>query len=84
MIGAMKAIGEAGLKIPGDVSVMGFGDVEMCVHMHPGLSSVAFDKKAMTRQALAWILEPQTKRTGRSVRLPMKIVERASTGPAPA
>jgi DNA-binding LacI/PurR family transcriptional regulator len=39
-IGAMKAVVEAGLSVPQDVSVMGFGDFPVAEFLHPGLSTV--------------------------------------------
>lgn len=39
-IGAMKALAEAGLSVPGDVSVVGFGDFPVAKFLHPGLTSV--------------------------------------------
>lgn len=38
--GAMKAIGEAGLKIPEDISVVGFNDTEMAAYTTPSLTTV--------------------------------------------
>lgn len=39
-IGAMTAIKRAGLKIPGDVAVVGFDDVPMAQHVEPALTTV--------------------------------------------
>lgn len=39
-IGAIRAISEAGLKIPGDISVIGYGDVPMASEIYPALTSV--------------------------------------------
>jgi LacI family transcriptional regulator len=39
-IGAMEAIKEEGLSVPGDISVIGFDNVEQCEYAHPRLSSV--------------------------------------------
>ncbi|MFC4454766.1 LacI family DNA-binding transcriptional regulator [Deinococcus sonorensis] len=42
-IGAMQFILEQGLSIPGDVSVMGFDDLDIAAHPMLRLSTVAFD-----------------------------------------
>lgn len=39
-LGAMKAIHEKGLKIPGDISVIGFNNDKSCSYMNPPLSSI--------------------------------------------
>src|ERR1019366_2368876 len=39
-IGAMKAIAEAGLSVPRDISVVGFGDFPLAKFLHPGLTTI--------------------------------------------
>ncbi|MDP4087986.1 MAG: LacI family DNA-binding transcriptional regulator [Bacillota bacterium] len=39
-IGAMKAIKEAGMKVPGDISIVGFDDVEISQYLNPPLTTV--------------------------------------------
>ena len=39
-IGAMRAISEAGLTIPADISIIGFNDVESCKYTTPALTSI--------------------------------------------
>jgi DNA-binding LacI/PurR family transcriptional regulator len=39
-IGAMRAIFKAGLKIPGDISVVGVDDIEFCAYQTPPLTTV--------------------------------------------
>lgn len=39
-IGAMKAIHEHGLKIPEDISIIGFNNDETCAYVNPPLSSI--------------------------------------------
>lgn len=40
-IGAMRAIFEAGLRVPQDVSVVGFDDIDVSAYLAPGLTTVA-------------------------------------------
>jgi len=39
-IGAMRALFEAGLRVPRDVSVIGFDDIDICAYLAPGLTTV--------------------------------------------
>jgi LacI family transcriptional regulator len=50
-IGGMRALREAGLKIPQDVAVTGFGNYELAKYTSPALTSVAYDMHAMGRIA---------------------------------
>ncbi|WP_305785446.1 LacI family DNA-binding transcriptional regulator [Symbioplanes lichenis] len=43
-VGAMKAIHEAGLRIPADIAVVGFDDIEVAALIPPGLTTVTQDK----------------------------------------
>jgi LacI family transcriptional regulator len=40
-IGAMTAIRKAGLTIPGDISVIGFDDIELASAVNPSLTTIA-------------------------------------------
>jgi len=43
-IGAMRAAREAGLRIPEDVAIVGFDDIELAALVPPGLTTVAQDR----------------------------------------
>ena len=40
-IGAMTVVRKAGLKVPGDISVVGFDDIELASAVMPALTTVA-------------------------------------------
>lgn len=46
-VGAMDAIKHAGLSVPGDVSVVGFDDINCAAEVHPPLTSVHVHKRTM-------------------------------------
>ncbi len=46
-IGAMRAFREKGYQIPGDISIIGFDDIQMCSYTEPPLSSVHVPKYHM-------------------------------------
>ena len=39
-LGAMKAAREKGLNVGGDISIIGFDDIQMAVNYHPPLTSI--------------------------------------------
>ena len=51
-MGVYKAINNAGLKIPDDISVVSFDDVEMNRYLTPTLSSIKMDSEEMGRIAV--------------------------------
>jgi DNA-binding LacI/PurR family transcriptional regulator len=55
-IGAMKALREAGLRIPDDVSLIGFDDIDMVEHLSPALTTVRVAKEVMGAVAIKRLL----------------------------
>jgi LacI family transcriptional regulator len=47
-VGAMKAIFDKGLSVPGDISVIGFDDSNFCNYVTPPLTSVRKDSQTMS------------------------------------
>ncbi len=45
-IGAMKALNEAGLRIPQDISIVGFDDIDLAEHLTPALTTIRVNKEA--------------------------------------
>ncbi|SIM65370.1 LacI family DNA-binding transcriptional regulator [Micromonospora cremea] len=52
-IGAMRAAFDAGLRVPGDVAVIGIGDIEEGRYSRPTLSTVSVDTGFLAREAVA-------------------------------
>jgi DNA-binding LacI/PurR family transcriptional regulator len=50
-IGGMRALREAGYRIPEDVAVTGFGDYDLSKFTSPTLTAVSYDMHAMGRIA---------------------------------
>jgi DNA-binding LacI/PurR family transcriptional regulator len=78
-LGAMKAVRERGLDVPGDISVAGFDDIPAAGPA--GLTTIRQPLLDKGREAGRLLLESGTER---EVILPVELVARASTGPAPA
>ena len=61
-VGAWQRLLSLGLRVPHDVSLMGFDDIELCRSLIPPLTSVAQDKQAMGRRATERLLQAITSR----------------------
>jgi DNA-binding LacI/PurR family transcriptional regulator len=55
-MGAMKALREAGLRIPEDVSLAGFDDITMAEHVVPALTTVRVNKDVLGSVAMKRLL----------------------------
>lgn len=77
--GAYQALAEAGLSVPGDVSVVSFDNDELAAYLRPGLTTVALPHEAMGQRAVELLLAGATE--GETL-IPMPVVTRASIGAA--
>jgi LacI family transcriptional regulator len=82
--GVMEAVREHGLRIPDDVSVLGFDDIPQAAHVHPPLTTVRQPLEEMGRTATRMLLEhiKDPLRLPERVELPTKLVLRQSCCPA--
>ncbi len=84
-IGALHAIREAGLKVPEDISVTGFDDLEFASYTSPALTTVAQPSAAFGAHAISTLFDIMAglKTQERHLVLPYELIIRGSTGPAP-
>ena len=77
----MQAIQEAGLKIPEDISVIGFNDVSVAKYVSPSLSTVKVETEWMGELAVSTILElaKEVSPVPRKITLGTKLIQRDST-----
>jgi DNA-binding LacI/PurR family transcriptional regulator len=83
-IGAMRAVRQARLRIPEDVSIVGFDDIELAAWTDPGLTTVRQPTDEMARWAvarLADVLDGREPGGHRHATLAPSLVVRASTAP---
>lgn len=84
-IGLMLALQARGVRVPADVSVVGFDDIFPSRIVTPGLTTVAAPLREQGRAAVCAVLSPRgtsPARTGQPMTLPVKLVVRGSTGRA--
>jgi DNA-binding LacI/PurR family transcriptional regulator len=85
-IGVCRALRELGLRIPQDVSVVGFDDVPVLEYLDVPLTTIRVPKAEMGARAadlLVRHIEAKQVLAPQRVYLDAALVERASTGPAP-
>ncbi|MBN1838081.1 MAG: LacI family DNA-binding transcriptional regulator [Spirochaetales bacterium] len=83
-MGAMEAIKECQLRIPEDISVLGFDDIDLASEVIPPLSTLHVRKHTMGRLAVQRLLEIIEGKTVEfsKIMLEPTLVARGSTGPA--
>ena len=79
-IGCYEALKEAGLSIPGDISVVGYDDEEISRHLHPQLTTSVLPHRAMGHWAIEQLeMAPQKDGSRYPItKLECSLVERAS------
>lgn len=84
-IGAMNFLKEAGFKIPGDISVIGFDDVTADLFTVPQLASIRVPKEDLGIEAMHLMMEVLKKRLikPKKILVPVELIERQSVGSPP-
>lgn len=75
-LGLIAGLREAGVDVPGDVSIVGFDDNPDAAYYRPALTTVGLDLRGEARRAVAEVLGEAA-----SVPAPPRLVVRASTAP---
>lgn len=87
-IGAMGAIHEAGLHIPGDISVVGFDDIELSAYTLPALTTLHVPRRELAATAFRGLYRGRDEVVVRGARKKEQVIQprlliRRSTGQAP-
>ena len=80
-LGAMRVLAQRGVRVPDDVAVVGFDNIEVSAVVTPSLTTINLDRMRLGRQALETL---QVLRSGEStqlapVTLPVELVVRESS-----
>ena len=83
-LGALAALADAGIKVPEEVSVMGFDDYITSGFIRPALTTMQMPASEMGRHAVNVLVRPrEERRQNETAQLRATLVQRSSTGPAP-
>jgi LacI family transcriptional regulator len=83
-IGATRALHEAGLRVPQDVSVLGFDDIYAAAFHNPALTTIRQPLREMGKMAARLVIERITSaaKSARTVMLEPELIVRESTAQA--
>jgi len=84
-IGVLRAAREMGLRVPEDLSVVGFDDIDISQHTNPPLTTVHQPIRQKGESAVRLLLSVVERRDlhPEPIRLETRLIIRGSTGPAP-
>lgn len=84
-MGAMQRFKQAGLSIPGDISVAGFDDIDFAAYADPPLTTISQPAEEFGRTAVSQLVDVLNGKTRRAPKIiiPFDLVVRESTGPVP-
>jgi LacI family transcriptional regulator len=78
--GAMRALDESGVDVPGDVSVIGFDDLPVATDITPKLTTIRVPLVEVGQHAVAMAFAPES--ANRRRLLPTRLIVRGSSGRA--
>jgi DNA-binding LacI/PurR family transcriptional regulator len=84
-LGALRAIRALKMRVPADISVVGYDDIPLAAYLDPPLTTVSQPMNEMGRQAMSILLDVfHGHSEPRTIVLGGELVVRGSSGPAPA
>lgn len=79
-IGAIDALNEAGIKVPDDISIIGFDDIEIAKYLTPKLTTVRQNCEEIGKTAVDILVEQINEKTKLKINkiIPVEFIERDS------
>jgi DNA-binding LacI/PurR family transcriptional regulator len=84
-IGAIGALSEHGLKVPRDISMIGFDDIELSAFTQPALTTVRLSRPEIAKVAFRALYNARGDASAKGAEYTIQpvLIERKSTGPVP-
>ena len=85
-IGALRVLASKGLRVPDDISVIGFDDIHLAEFVYPPLTTVRMARNDLARAAFSALrshVEPSHIHAKKSWHIQTKLTVRQSTGYPP-
>lgn len=83
-VGALLACRELGIRVPGQVSIVGFDDIELAQYVTPPLTTVHQPKLRLGQLGMELLLDLMEGRPATDQLVPVELVARCSSGRVPA
>ncbi len=83
-IGALRALKSRGLRVPQDISLVGFDDVEFASYVDPPLTTICQPKDEMGRLAMQMLIDLLQGKAVTNILVPGELILRESTSPPSA
>lgn len=78
-LGAMRIVKEAGLRVPEDISIIGFDDISLAKYVEPPLTTIKQDKELIGQQAAIMLLNKINGDMNESTKIvPIQLIKRDS------
>ena len=77
--GALRALAEVGLRVPDDVAVVGFDDIDLARYSHPPLTTMRIPRRNLGTEAAVRLLGRLEGQPTNSLELPVSLVVRSSS-----
>ncbi len=77
----MRGISKVGRKVPQDIAVVGYDDIDISSQVHPALTTVAVDKRKMGKKAvrlLMKLIKGKNEEDNLRIEIPVRLIERES------
>ena len=80
-IGALRAIARVGLRVPNDISVVGFDDIELSQFTQPPLTTIRLSRDELGRKAFDALYETVEgqRRQGQEIKVSTSLILRETT-----
>jgi DNA-binding LacI/PurR family transcriptional regulator len=82
-MGVLKAAQEKGLRVPEDLSLVGFGDFSVAAYLHPGLTTVCLPRWELGETAARSLIKLASGQELKGEVLETHLVKRGTTAPPP-
>ena len=79
-IGAIRALRQHGVSVPGDVAIVGYDDIELARFIDPPLTTIRQDLALAGRLMVMKLLDAEAPEDVRGERLPTALIQRESCG----
>jgi len=83
-IGALRTLHERDIKVPDEMSVVGFDNIVSADYSFPPLTTIRQNHDLLGMAAMELLLEAIDRKPARNVKIPGELIDRASTAPPPS